>query len=94
MSPALRAILSTPHSLVSDGRFALGAFKAPFERVNPLDARLGALWPWPRWLKKWRLIMPSNLKRGRKIVWLFLFAWESTSISLRVSTLVQPFQCS
>ena len=55
MSPALRAILSTPHSLVSDGRFALGTHKAPFERVNPLDARLGALWPWPRWLKNWRL---------------------------------------
>jgi len=55
MSPALRAILSTPHSLVSDGRFALGTHKAPFERVHPLDARLGALWPWPRWLKNWRL---------------------------------------
>jgi hypothetical protein len=55
MSPALRAILSTPHSLVSDGRFALGTYKAPFERVNPLDARLGALWPWPRRLKNWRL---------------------------------------
>jgi hypothetical protein len=55
MSPALRSILSTPHSLVSDGRLALGTYKAPFERVNPLDARLGTFWPWPRWLKKWRL---------------------------------------
>jgi hypothetical protein len=55
MSPALRSILPTPRSLVSDGRFALGTHKAPFERVNPLDARLGALWPWPRWLKNWRL---------------------------------------
>ena len=55
MSPAMRAILATPHSLVGDGRFALGTYKAPFERVNPLDARLGRFWPWPRWLKNWRL---------------------------------------
>jgi hypothetical protein len=55
MNPALRDILPTPHSLVSDGRFALGTYKAPFEQVNPLDARLGALWPWPRWFKRWRL---------------------------------------
>jgi hypothetical protein len=55
VSPALRDILPTPHSLVRDGRFALGTYKAPFERVNPLDARLGALCPWPRWLKKLRL---------------------------------------
>ena len=55
MSPTLRSVSSTPRSLVEDGRFALGTYKTPFERVNPLDARLGALWPWPRWLKKWRL---------------------------------------
>jgi len=51
----MRRILSTPPSLVADGRFALGTYKAPFQRVNPLDARLGRLWPWPRWLKRWRL---------------------------------------
>ena len=51
----MRAILPTPHSLVSEGRFALGTYKTPFQRVNPLDARLGALWPWPRWFKNWRL---------------------------------------
>jgi hypothetical protein len=51
----LRVILPTPHSLVSEGRFALGTYKTPFQRVNPLDARLGTLWPWPRWFKNWRL---------------------------------------
>ncbi len=55
MSPGLRSILPTPPNLVSEGRFALGTYKAPFRRVNPLDARLGALLPWPRWLKNWRL---------------------------------------
>jgi hypothetical protein len=36
MSPALRSLLPTPDSLVSDGRFALGTYQAPFGARNPL----------------------------------------------------------
>lgn len=82
MSPVLRSILSTPPSLVSDGRFALGTYKAPFRRINPLDARLGALWPWPRWFKSWRLKEWEHFALVNDRYYLSVALFDAKSLSL------------
>ncbi len=68
-----RPLLPTPPSLVQNGRFQLGTYKAPFPEINPLDAEVR----FPHW--------PRSLKRFRLKEWQhFAFANERVYVSLAV----------
>jgi hypothetical protein len=55
MSIPVRQILPSPGRLVSNGRFNHGTFNHEFTEVNPLDAEIGRIFPYPRSFKNFRL---------------------------------------
>ncbi len=55
MSMPVRQILPSPGKLVSNGRFNLGTFNQAFTEINPLDAKIGSLFPYSRSFKNFRL---------------------------------------
>lgn len=76
----MRPLLDTPGELVTRGRFNLGAFKQPFSKVNPLDARL--LVPLPRALKNLRLKEWQHFGLANRDYYLSLALFNAKTLAL------------
>jgi hypothetical protein len=76
-----REIISTPHSLVSNGKFNFGTFNKPFNILNPLDADCFAI-PLPKIIKNLRLKEWQAYEMGNNDYFVFTVLYKAKSIAL------------
>lgn len=83
-----REILSTPASLVENGKIHFGTFNAPLRNVNPLDAARVFGFPLPRFLKNMRLKEWEAFQLGNDDYFALAVIYNQ-----KVGTLVQFILC-
>jgi len=78
----MRKIHSAPAELVTQGRFNLGAFKEPFQRINPLEASYGRPFPLPKIIKNFRLKEWQHFALTNKQVYISIALFNAKTLAL------------